>query len=134
VCGIFFFFTGSTVPWALTPDFQFHDHFTDGRIRWMGDQLAASPLPKHWATRTQNKRAHIPHIQALCGIRTHDPGFRANEDHSATVTRVYRNNKLKMRSRSNKRTAQPYINKYINYIRMIKSRRIGWAGHVARMV
>jgi hypothetical protein len=25
------FFTSFTAPWALATDFQFHDHFTDGR-------------------------------------------------------------------------------------------------------
>jgi hypothetical protein len=57
----------------------FHfDHFTDGRTPWTSDQLVARPLPKHRTTQTQNK--HIPIIYASCGIRTHDPGFRTNED------------------------------------------------------
>jgi hypothetical protein len=25
-------------PWALASDFQFHDHFTDGRTPWTSDQ------------------------------------------------------------------------------------------------
>jgi hypothetical protein len=37
-------------PWALASDFQFYDHFTDGRTPWMSDQLAARPLPKHRTT------------------------------------------------------------------------------------
>jgi hypothetical protein len=76
-------------PWALASDFQFHDHFTDGRTPWTSNQLVARPLPKHRATQTQNKYIHISKIHSLCGIRTHDPGFRASEDstdHSATVT------------------------------------------------
>jgi hypothetical protein len=28
----------------------------------------------------QNKHIHIPNIHAMCGIRIHDPGFRASED------------------------------------------------------
>jgi hypothetical protein len=34
-------------PWALASDFQFHNHFTDGRTPWTSDQLVAKPLPKH---------------------------------------------------------------------------------------
>jgi hypothetical protein len=29
-------------PWALVSDFQFHDHFTDGRTHWTSDQLVAN--------------------------------------------------------------------------------------------
>jgi hypothetical protein len=62
--------------------FQFHDHFTDGRIPWTSDQLVARSLPKHRTTQTQNKHIHIhtPNIHALCEIRTQDPDFRAIED------------------------------------------------------
>jgi hypothetical protein len=67
-------------PWALASDVQFHDHFTDGRTPWTSDQLVARPLPKHRTTQTQNKHTHIPNIHALYGIRTHNPGFRANEN------------------------------------------------------
>jgi hypothetical protein len=67
-------------PWALASDFQFHDHFTDGRTSWTSDQLVARPLPKRRTTQTRNKHIHIPNIHALSGIRTHDPGFRASED------------------------------------------------------
>jgi hypothetical protein len=77
-------------PWALASDFQFHDHFTDGRTPWSGDQLVAKPLPKHRATQTQNKHIHIPNIHALCGIRTHDPGFRASDDSSCLRQLGYR--------------------------------------------
>jgi hypothetical protein len=84
-----FFSLAVQPPWALASDFQFHDHFTDGRTHWTSDQLVARPLPKHKTTQTQNK--HIPNTHALCEIRTHDPGFRASEDstlldRSATVT------------------------------------------------
>jgi hypothetical protein len=58
---------------------QFHNNFTDGRTPWTSDQLVARPLPKQRTTETQNKHMHIPNIHALCGIRTHDPGFRASE-------------------------------------------------------
>jgi hypothetical protein len=37
-------------PWALASDFQFHDHFTDGRTPLTGDQPVAMPLPKHRTT------------------------------------------------------------------------------------
>jgi hypothetical protein len=29
-------------PWALASDFQFHDHFTDGRTPWTSDQLVTN--------------------------------------------------------------------------------------------
>jgi hypothetical protein len=45
-------------PWVLASDFQFYDHFTDGRIPWTSDQLVARPLPKHRTTQTQNKHVH----------------------------------------------------------------------------
>jgi hypothetical protein len=73
-------------PWPLI--FQFHDHFTDGRTPWTSDQLVARPLPKHRTTWTQNK--HIPNIHTLCGIRTHDPGFRASEDSTCLRPLGYR--------------------------------------------
>jgi hypothetical protein len=81
-----FFSLALQPPWALASAFQFHDHFTDSRTPWTSDQLVARPLPKHRTTQTQNKHIHTPNIHALCGIRTYDPGFRASEDHSATVT------------------------------------------------
>jgi hypothetical protein len=65
-------------PWP--PIFQFYDHFTDGRTPWASDQLVSRPLPKHRTTQTENKHIHVPNIHALCRIRTHDPGFEANED------------------------------------------------------
>jgi hypothetical protein len=37
----------------------------------------------------QNKHIHIPNINALCGIRTHDPGFRASEDSICLRRRGY---------------------------------------------
>jgi hypothetical protein len=75
----FFFPLAVQPPWALASDFQFHDHFTEGRTPWTGDQLVSRPLPKHRTTQTQNKHIHIPNIHALCGVRTHDSGFRASE-------------------------------------------------------
>jgi hypothetical protein len=64
--------------------------FTNGRPPWTGDQLVARPLPKHRTTRTQNKRVHTPNFHVLCGIRTHDPGFRASEDSSCLRALGYR--------------------------------------------
>jgi hypothetical protein len=66
--------------WSIGLISQFIEHFTDGRTPWTGDQLVTMSLPKHRATQTQNKHIHIPNIHTLCGIRTHDPGFRASED------------------------------------------------------
>jgi hypothetical protein len=77
-------------PLALASDFQVHDHFTDGRTPWTGDQLVAKTLPKHRTTQTQNKHIYIPNIRALCGIRTHDPGFWASEDISCLRPLGYR--------------------------------------------
>jgi hypothetical protein len=56
----------------------------------MGDQLVARPLPIHKTTQTQNKRIHTPNIDALCGIRTDDPSFRASEDSSCLRPLDYR--------------------------------------------
>jgi hypothetical protein len=75
-------------PWPLL--FQIHDHFTDGRTPWTGDQPVARPLPKHRTTQTQNKHIHTLNIHALCGIRTHDPGFRASEDSTCLRSLGYR--------------------------------------------
>jgi hypothetical protein len=75
-----FFSMALQPPWFLASDFQFHDHFTDGRTPWMSDQLVTSPLPKHRTTQTQNRHIYIRNIHALCGIKTHDLGFRASDD------------------------------------------------------
>jgi hypothetical protein len=46
-----FFFSLALQPlWALASDFQFHDHFTDGRTPWMSDQLVTRPLPEQRTT------------------------------------------------------------------------------------
>jgi hypothetical protein len=79
---IIFFFTGSTAPVGPGPFFSFIIIFTDGRTPWASDQLVARPLPKYRTTQTQNKHIRPPNIHALCGIRIHDPSFRANEDSS----------------------------------------------------
>jgi hypothetical protein len=75
-------------PWPLIS--QFLDHFTDGRTPWTSDQLVARPLPNHRTTQTQNKHIHILNIHALCGIQTHDPGFRVSEDSSCLRPVGYR--------------------------------------------
>jgi hypothetical protein len=69
-------------PWALASNFQLHDHFTDSRTPWTSDQLVARPLPKHRTAQIQNEHLHIPNSHDLCGIRTHDPGFRVSEDNA----------------------------------------------------
>jgi hypothetical protein len=84
--------------WALATDsfLLFHDYFTDGRTSWTSDQLVAMVLPKHRATQIQNKYMYIPNIHTLCGIRTHDPGFRASEESTRTCLRPrgYRHRRL----------------------------------------
>jgi hypothetical protein len=81
-------------PFILYPTVSrlfFHfDHFTDGRTPRTGDQLVARPLPKHRTTQSQNKHTHKPNIHALCGIGTHDPGFRAKEDSTCLRLLGYR--------------------------------------------
>jgi hypothetical protein len=57
--------------------FSFVVIFTDGRS-----------VPKH-RTQIQNKRIHTPNINALRGIRTHDPRVRASEDGSCLRPRGY---------------------------------------------
>jgi hypothetical protein len=86
----FFFPLALQPPCILAFDFQFYDHFTDGRTPWTSDQLVAKPLPKHRTTQTQNKHVHIPNIHALCGIRIHDPGFRASKDSTCLRPLGYR--------------------------------------------
>jgi hypothetical protein len=75
-----FFFIGSTA--SLSPGLCFSFHFTDDRTPRTSDQPVARPLPIHRITQTQNKYKHKTNIYALCGIRTHDPSFRASEDSS----------------------------------------------------
>jgi hypothetical protein len=70
------FFTGSTAP--LGPGLWFSVSWSFYRRQ---DSLhEGSALPKHRTTQTQNKHIDILNIHALCGIRTHDPGFRASEN------------------------------------------------------
>jgi hypothetical protein len=75
--------------WSIGLISQFLDHFTDGRTPWMGDQLVATPLPKHRTTQTQ-KNTHTSNIHGLSGIRTHDPGFRTSEDSTCLRPLSYR--------------------------------------------
>jgi hypothetical protein len=80
-----FFSLALQSPWALASDFQFHDHFTDGRTPWMSDQLITRPLPKHRTTHTHSKHpclvwdlhpwSRLPNEQRLHAT-----------DHLATVT------------------------------------------------
>jgi hypothetical protein len=60
----------------------------------MSDQLVTTPLPKHRTTQTQNKHIHIENIHAFCGIRTHDPGFRASEESSCLRPPCYRDRRV----------------------------------------
>jgi hypothetical protein len=43
----------------------------------MGDQLVARPLPVH---KQKNAHTQTLNVYALCGIRTHNSGFRASDD------------------------------------------------------
>jgi hypothetical protein len=91
-----YFFTGSTAPWLLASDVQFHYNFTDGRTPWTSVQPVARPLPKHRITQTQNKHTHthIQNIHASCGIQTHDPGLRASEDSACLRPLGYRDRRF----------------------------------------
>jgi hypothetical protein len=53
--------------------FQFHDHFTDGKTPWTGDQPIARPLPTRRTTQTQNKctQTFMPWV----GVESMPPGF-----------------------------------------------------------
>jgi hypothetical protein len=77
------------MPYGFEVSFSFRA-FTDGRTPWTGDQLVARPLPKHRKTQTQNIHIHIPNIHALCGIRNHDPSFRATKDSTCLRPLGYR--------------------------------------------
>jgi hypothetical protein len=70
--------------------FFYFDNFTDGMTLRTSGQPVARPLSKHKTTQTQNKYIHIPNIHALCGIRTHDPGFRASEEKTCLRPLGYR--------------------------------------------
>jgi hypothetical protein len=86
-CRIFF---SSPAP-TLELIYQFLNHFTDGKTPWTGDQLVTRPLPKHSTTQTQKQtHTHTPNTDALSGIRTHDPGFRASEDSTCLRPLGYR--------------------------------------------
>jgi hypothetical protein len=89
-----------------------------GRNRWTSYRPISRPLPKYRTTQTQNKRTHTPNIHALSGIRTHDHSVRASENSSYLIPVGYRDRPM-------------YYSPSI--IRMTKSRRMRWAGHVARM-
>jgi hypothetical protein len=65
-------------------------YFTDDRTPWTTDELVARSLPKHRLTETLNKHINIPDIHTLCGIRTHDPGFRSSEDSTCVRPLGYR--------------------------------------------
>jgi hypothetical protein len=85
------FFPDLLLPlWSMGLISQFLDHFTDGRTPWTGDQLVARPLPEHRTTQTQNKHIRTRNINALCGIRIHDPVFRAREDSTCLTPLGYR--------------------------------------------
>jgi hypothetical protein len=64
--------------------------------RWLHSaQLVGRSLPKRRTTQTQNNHMHIPNIHALCGIRTHNPGFWASEDSTCLRPLGYRDRLLR---------------------------------------
>jgi hypothetical protein len=80
--------------WSIGLIFQFHDHFTDCRTPWTGDQLVARPLPKHRITQTQNKCIHTPNIHAYVVFERTIPASERVEtvhalDRSDTVTNLH---------------------------------------------
>jgi hypothetical protein len=86
---IYIFSLALQPPWALASDFQFRDHFTDGRTPWTSDQLIARPLPKH--------RIDTYTYQTSMLYMGFEPTIPASEraktvhalDRSATVTGAY---------------------------------------------
>jgi hypothetical protein len=57
----------------------------------LGREISSSQdLNLNTGQHKQNKHIHIPNIHALCGIRTHDPGFRAIEDSTCPRPLGYR--------------------------------------------
>jgi hypothetical protein len=98
--------------WSIGIISQFLDHFTDCRNPWTGGQLVVKPLPKHRTTQTQNKHIHIPNIHALCGIRTHDPGFQASEDSACLRQHDYRDRQIHYRVQKIKKTEEFWSRNY----------------------
>jgi hypothetical protein len=86
----FFFPLALQPPWALASDFQFYDHFTDGRTPWTSDQLVARPLPRHRTTQVQNKHTYQTSMPYVGFEPTIQASKRAKTVHSlvrsATVT------------------------------------------------
>jgi hypothetical protein len=110
------FFNGSSSPFRALASIIL---FTDGRTPWTSDQLVARPLPKHRTTQIQNKRIHTPHINALTGIRTHDPCVRASKDSSCLRPRGYCNQLHKLKSMQRKFSAL-YTTKIFSKYSVIK--------------
>jgi hypothetical protein len=81
-------------PWNALFLFSFLILQTVGRTPWARVQLVAKPLSKHRTTQAQNEHIHTPNIHALCGIRTHDPGFRESEDSTWLIPLGYRDRLL----------------------------------------
>jgi hypothetical protein len=85
-CRPFSFSLSLQPPWSMASDFQFHDHFTDGRTPWTSDQLIARPLPKHGTTQTQNKHIHYETSMPCVGFETTMPVSERALDRWATMT------------------------------------------------
>jgi hypothetical protein len=75
-----FFFTGCTAP--LGPDLWFFSFIIILQtVRLLGWVISSSQgLYLNTGQHEQNKHIDIPNTHALCGITTHDPGFRESED------------------------------------------------------
>jgi hypothetical protein len=66
---LFYWFYGPLGPWLLI--FQFHNHFTDGRTPWMGDQLVVRPLPNHKTAQIQDKHTYTHQTSMPCVALEH---------------------------------------------------------------
>jgi hypothetical protein len=69
-------------PWALASLFSFMIILQTVGLLGRVISLSQGLYLKHRTTQAQNKHILTPKIHVLCGILTHDPGFRASEDSS----------------------------------------------------
>jgi hypothetical protein len=84
-----FFLTFCSTLWSIGHIFHFHDHFTDGRTPWTGDQLVAKPLLKHGITQTQIKCIHTLNMLPCVGFEPTIPSSeRAKAVHALERTAI----------------------------------------------
>jgi hypothetical protein len=87
LCDVFFFFAGFTAP--LGPGLWFFSFMIILQKVGLLERVISSSQGLYLNT-GHHKHIHIPNIHALCGIRTHDPGFRASEDSTCLRPLGYR--------------------------------------------